>query len=129
MTEAQMKVREFMVMAGQDAPGSPMIPDKLIRRLRLDLIQEELDELEFAFIVGDAAKVYDAILDLLYVVLGAGVACGMNLKPGFDEVHRSNMSKFIDGHGRTDGKWVKGPSYSPPNLRPILEAQGWNPEK
>ena len=33
------------------------------------------------------------------------------------------MSKFIDGYKREDGKWVKGPSYSPAQLAPIVEDQ------
>lgn len=66
---------------------------------------------------------YDATLDLKVVVIGTGVAMGVDLEPGWEEVHRSNMSKFIDGYKREDGKWIKGPSYSPANLGPILEAQ------
>ena len=68
-------------------------------------------------------EAYDAVLDLMVVVIGTGVAMGTDLQPGWDEVHASNLTKFIDGHRRYDGKWVKGPSYRPANLRPIIEAQ------
>jgi predicted HAD superfamily Cof-like phosphohydrolase len=40
------------------------------------------------------------------------------------EVHRSNMSKLgIDGKPilREDGKFLKGPNYFPPSLKPIIE--------
>jgi len=68
-------------------------------------------------------EAYDASLDLIVFSVGNGVAMGTDLQPGWDEVHASNMSKFIDGHRRADGKWMKGPSYRPARLAPIIEAQ------
>jgi predicted HAD superfamily Cof-like phosphohydrolase len=40
-----------------------------------------------------------------------------------EEVHRSNLSKMVDGKvlRRDDGKVMKGPNYSPANLLPISE--------
>lgn len=99
--------------------------DAKLARLRTDLIDEELGELEMAFDARDLIAVYDAINDLLYVVIGTAIATGLEIEPGWQEVHRSNMSKFIDGHRRGDGKWIKGPSYSPANLAPIIEAQNF----
>lgn len=66
---------------------------------------------------------YDGVIDILVVTIGTGIALGLDIEPGWDEVQRSNMSKFIDGHKREDGKWVKGPSYSPAKLQPIIDAQ------
>ena len=51
------------------------------------------------------------------------MAYGIDMEPIHEEIQRSNMSKFIDGHLREDGKWVKGPSYSPADIKPIIEAQ------
>lgn len=65
----------------------------------------------------------DATADLRVVVTGTDAAMGIDGEPIDQEVHRSNMSKFIDGHRRADGKWIKGPSYSPANLAPIIEGQ------
>jgi len=45
---------------------------------------------------------------------------GIPLPDVFDEIHSSNMTKFIDGFVGEDGKWNKGPSYRPPNLDPII---------
>lgn len=72
---------------------------------------------------GGIKDAYDAVLDLLVVVIGTAIANGTELPEGWLDVDRSNMSKFIDGHRRGDGKWVKGPSYSPTNLLPILQRQ------
>jgi predicted HAD superfamily Cof-like phosphohydrolase len=150
MKNEQQHVREWMVKAGQATPDRPTMPDHETRVLRIKLIAEELAELCAAFglrmvldtrkgkkpkieIVADDAKpalnfhdlveAYDGVNDLQVVVLGAAVAMGIECKPGFDEVMRSNDSKFIDGHRREDGKWVKGPSYSPAVLAPIIQAQ------
>ena len=123
MKKEQQQVREFMLKAGQECPNSPDLVNISIRELRLRLINEELNELYIALKHEDKIEVYDAILDLLVVTIGAANAFGMDLEPGWNEVMRSNMTKFIDGHKREDGKWIKGPSYSPANLKPILDAQ------
>jgi predicted HAD superfamily Cof-like phosphohydrolase len=129
----QADVCEFMQKAGQDQPDEPSKTTESVELLRLDLIAEELHELEFALGYTtindnkykvrecDMVETYDALLDLLVVVIGTANALGLCLQPGWDEVHRSNMSKFIDGHRREDGKWMKGPSYSPAELKPIIE--------
>jgi predicted HAD superfamily Cof-like phosphohydrolase len=123
MTQEQRAITEFMLRVGQKCPIRPQMIDGQTAILRRDLIREELAELWESHMSGDLVGVSDAIGDLLYVVLGAAVAYGIDLEPIFWEIHRSNMSKFIDGHMRPDGKWIKGPSYSPANLTPILNAQ------
>jgi predicted HAD superfamily Cof-like phosphohydrolase len=66
----------------------------------------------------------DGLADLVYVsYYGTANAFGLDMEPVFQAVQDSNMSKFIDGHRREDGKWVKGPSYRPVDLNPIIEAQ------
>lgn len=124
MNKWQQMVREFHEKAGAaiaNAPVKVVWPE--ILNLRIALIEEELGELHQAMRAHDAVEIADAIGDLLYVVLGTAVSCGIDIEPIFEEIHRSNMSKFIDGHRRADGKWIKGPSYSPANLTPIIEAQ------
>ena len=121
MNEMQRQVLEFMLKAGQDCPAYPTVASREVRALRLDLIQEEFKELAQATDEEDVVEIYDAILDLLVVTIGTAIAYGLNIEPGWQEVHRSNMSKFIDGHRREDGKWIKGPSYSPAQLKPIIE--------
>jgi predicted HAD superfamily Cof-like phosphohydrolase len=123
MIEWQKQVKEFMVKAGQETPDKPVIPSTGICFLRNNLILEELNEFREAYTSKDLVEVADAITDLLVVVFGAAVAFGINIKPCWDEVHRSNMSKFKDGYRREDGKWIKGPSYSPANLYPIIKGQ------
>ena len=121
MIKSQESVEKFMRMAGQSAPDHPTVPDKKTCALRLKLHEEEaVIELCEAFEKEDIVLIADAIADSLVVVLGTAVACGINIEPIFQEVMRSNMTKFIDGHRREDGKWIKGPSYTPANITPLI---------
>lgn len=101
----------------------PIIPDAETIQLREDLIREELDELLAAMRAGDLVETADGIADLLYVIYGTAVSCGIYMPPIFAEVHRSNMSK-VGGHKAPNGKWIKPETYSPADLTPILIAQG-----
>lgn len=112
-----------MRKAGQDCPEHPCIPPTGIISLRHRLIKEELIEYTNAAATGDIVEVADAIADMLVVVLGTAVAHGIDIQPIFDEVMDSNMTKFIDGHKDSGGKWIKGPSYTPANIKPLIEAQ------
>lgn len=70
----------------------------------------------------DLREAYDAVLDIMVFAVGTAIALGLDLDPGWKEVHRSNLTKFIDGYRRGDGKWMKGPSFEPPNLQPLIDA-------
>lgn len=100
----------------------PHVPDKDSRRLRLRLIEEELEELDDAFHEDDVVGIADALGDLLYVVYGTAVTCGIDLDPIFREIHQSNMTKT---GRRADGKITKGEGFQYPVLAPLLTAQGW----
>ena len=118
-------VGDFMEAFGQKVELEPTWPDFNTRELRLELIQEELDELAQAIEDRDMVQIADALTDLLYVVYGAGHAFGIDLDECFQEVHSSNMSK-LGPNGkpihREDGKVMKGPGYYEPDLESILGA-------
>jgi predicted HAD superfamily Cof-like phosphohydrolase len=101
----------------------PAVPDAATCALRVSLIQEEFAELREALSQEDIEAVAKELADLLYVVYGTAVSCGIDIAPVFREVHRSNMSK-VGGHKRADGKWIKPLDYSPARIHPILAAQG-----
>ena len=123
MTIEQRMVAEFHQTFDIAREPVPTIPDEATQRLRIRLIQEEFDELQEALNQRETVAVAKELADLLYVVYGTAVSCGIDMEPVFREVHRSNMSK-VGGHKRADGKWVKPASYSPACLEPILTAQG-----
>ncbi len=119
------KVGDFMEAFGQRVEMEPTWPDFNTRELRLELIQEELDELSDAVADRDMIQIADALTDLLYVVYGAGHSFGIDLDECFEEVHRSNMSKLGENGRpihREDGKVMKGPGYFEPDLEGILGA-------
>ena len=119
------RVKEFMESFGQEVKSKPEWPNDETMELRIDLIEEELGEFKDAIINGDGTlvDVADALSDLLYVVYGAGHSFGIDLDKCFAEVHRSNMSKLgEDGKPiyREDGKVLKGPDFSEPDLTSVL---------
>jgi len=117
-------VEDFMEAMGQEVNAVPTWPEDDIQRLRLDLIEEELDELHYAIDNKDMVEIADALGDLLYVVYGAGHAFGIDLDECFKEIHASNMSKLgPDGKPikREDGKVLKPDTFFPPDLKKILE--------
>ncbi|TLY14621.1 MAG: hypothetical protein E6K69_07540 [Nitrospirae bacterium] len=122
MTNEQRMVVEFHRLFGIAIGTVPATPDEATRSLRVNLIQEEFEELQEAFAQQDLPAIAKELADLLYVVYGTAVSCGIDLERVFREVHRSNLSK-VGGHKREDGKWVRPPTYSPACLQPILALQ------
>ena len=113
------KVGDFMEAFGQEVLYIPTMPDFNLAALRLDLIEEEVQELRDGLGRGSLLEVADALTDILYVVYGAGHAFGIDLDDCFHEVHSSNMTKpGEDGRPiyREDGKVMKGPNYREPDL-------------
>lgn len=116
-------VQNFMWIFGQEVRKSIGWPGAEVAELRIDLIDEELNELREATEKQDLVGIADALTDLLYVVYGSGHAYGIDLDACFQEVHRSNLSKLDENSQpiyREDGKVLKGPAYSPPDLESII---------
>ena len=117
-------VKVFMETFGQMVRTKPQFPDDKTMKLRYDLIKEELNELEYAMKTKNLKEIADALTDILYVTYGAGFAYGIDLDKCFKEVQRANMSKLgEDGKPiyNEKGKVMKGPNYSPPNLKKFVE--------
>lgn len=128
----------FMKITGQ-------VPSERMIRLYMSLIDEELNELVTAYNVNDVVEMADGAIDLIYVTIGLLHSMGLEPQVLWDEVQRSNMSKFLvepcvfcgtkgcehcDGEGefykvmrREDGKILKGPKYFAPDLSRIVTEQ------
>jgi len=78
----------------------PTIPAEDRCNLRINLLQEELDELKEAIRDNDITAVADALSDLQYVLSGAILEFGLGnrFKELFEEVQRSNMSKVCEDY-------------------------------
>lgn len=142
------KVQEFHAAFGHPIADGPDPATKALRELRVKLIAEELTELCDALGVElevirsakdgdwrikveataddedvDLVEAADALGDLDYVVSGANLVFGFPAEDVITEIHRANMSKLgEDGRPiyREDGKVLKGPNYTPPNVAAVL---------
>ena len=60
--------------------------------------------------------------DIIYIVCGTAASYGIPLNKVFDEVHRSNMAKLVDGKPirREDGKILKPEGWTAPDIKKVL---------
>lgn len=90
--------------------------DLTIDRIALEPVPDTVDDVAMA----------DALGDIKYVADGAAVCMGLDMEPVEIEIHRSNLSKLgADGKPivREDGKCLKGPNYSPPDIAAAINIQ------
>lgn len=74
----------------------------------------------------DILLVADGCADIAVVTLGTAVTCGFDLTDVFWEVQTSNWKKLAPGATmREDGKLVKPPDFTPPDIAGVLRKQGW----
>ncbi len=121
------QVQEFHETYGLPVRGEIDLSCAQTKQLRINLLQEELDELKEALANDDPQETLDALIDLQYVLDGAFLSFGLQAVKdlAFDEVHRSNMSKLgADGkpiRREGDGKVMKGPNYFAPDLSKFIK--------
>ena len=112
----------FMRACGQTTTEINPAQAKLYRRL----IEEEMRELKVAEVQANEVEEFDAVLDLLVVLIGYGLSRGWPMLAGWDEVMRSNMAKIDPRTGmvnkREDGKVLKPEGWTPPALADVIEA-------
>lgn len=120
------KVRVFHDGLKIETPSRPTMLSPERYALRIKLIAEEFKEFRDAYEAGDLVEMADALADLEYVVHGTALECGLPSQQIFDEVHRSNMTKFEHGEipKRADGKALKPEGWEPPRIKEILENGG-----
>lgn len=116
-------VREFHEAFGHPAEPTPTLANQQRKQLRLDLIEEEWNELQEAVRDNNLIAIADALGDLDYVINGMALEYGIPLPKVTAEIHRSNMTKLgPEGKPiyRPDGKILKGEGYEPPRLRDVI---------
>ena len=122
MTNFYKDVKEFQTAVGQNVGQTPEFPDGPERALRMKLLQEEFDEYNEGEYNNDLENIAKELADIIYIVCGTAVSYGIPLDKVFDEVHRSNMAKLVDGKPirRDDGKILKPEGWTPPDVKKIL---------
>lgn len=114
LDEAWKQVRQFQKTFKQPERRTPaLLPERRVH-LRRKWMLEELDEFLEATEIVDQA---DAMIDLLYFVVGTLVEMGVRPAPLFRIVHAANMHKvWSDGEPRfeSDGKPIKPGDWADP---------------
>ena len=122
IVKSLLEFNEAFEIPKLDQPG--LGPDELIE-LRIKLLTEEVQEYAEAARSGDLVEVLDALADIGYILAGTIINHGMQhiFDAAFDEVHRSNRAKLVDGKvlRREDGKVMKPEGWTPPQLAAFLE--------
>lgn len=73
--------------------------------------------------IRDRLEFLDSVCDQLVTATLSAVLFDMDPVGGLNEVNRSNYSKLVDGvmqKAVVTQKWIKGPSYTPPDLTPFI---------
>jgi predicted HAD superfamily Cof-like phosphohydrolase len=124
MSNFYKDVRDFHIAFGQRVGDKAELPtDENERQLRIKLLEEEFNEYLAGEVKDDIVEIADALADIIYIACGTAVSYGIPLDEIFNEVHRSNMAKLVDGKviRREDGKIQKPEGWTPPNIEKILE--------
>ena len=126
----QNEVEDFMMIGGQEYPCSqgthlyadPKENDDQVQ-LYMDLITEEYIETLTAYNNGDVVELADGLADMVWVIMGMASSLDIDFDDVWDEVYRSNMSKFVDGvaiRNPETGKIMKPDTFSEPDLKTVL---------
>jgi len=92
------------------------------------VIRRHVAELPPGFMVdlgkAEAVELLDGVTDVAVVLAGLGLAAGLPVREGYQDVGVSNLSKANPVTGVIDkdagGKWIKGSQYHKPNLEAVL---------
>ncbi len=121
--------RKFGLPAvGHEDPVDPQLIDDEMFLLRVQMIQEELQEMIAGHRARDIAAVADAIADLVYFAHGTAHLYGIPFDEVFAEVQRANMQKERstgdnDGRSKRVSKFdvVKPEGWTPPDINGVIE--------
>lgn len=103
--------------------------NETVMELYKNLITEEYEEFLEGYENKDQVEELDACVDMIWVIVGYMRSRGWSkelVKAAFDEVERSNYSKFVNENGvvkcvkRDDGKILKPSTFSPADIRSLF---------
>jgi predicted HAD superfamily Cof-like phosphohydrolase len=124
-------VRAFHEKFKLAVSGTPSLLPPDLYHFRLNFMQEELNEFADAHKAGDLTMSADALIDLVYVVMGTAVLMGLPWEALWREVQEANMRKVRvprPGADPTQRGGVydvaKPEGWSPPDLARVLAEHG-----
>ena len=118
-------LRDFLEKFGLDYKGIPRELPRDISTFRIALITEELAEYIEAINNNNLEKQLDALVDMVYVIIGTSCLQGFNFDEAFSRVHFANMKKkrsvgtVLDGRGSVYDV-VKPEGWTPPFLSDLV---------
>jgi len=105
--------------------------DDEFMQFRFKFMKEELDEFLEGMDEQDHAKMFDALMDLVYVAMGTAYSMGYPWREGWQLVQRANMAKVRaqpDGSDSLRGSprdVVKPSDWVAPDIEGLLKERGW----
>jgi len=121
-------VSDFQDTFNQGYSGPPRELPASVASLRKKLTLEEATELVLAIDRGELDEQLDALVDLLYVVIGTAVQLGVDqvLTEAFWRVHQANMKKVLVPsrlESKRDSAWdiVKPEGWAKPDLSDLVK--------
>jgi predicted HAD superfamily Cof-like phosphohydrolase len=123
MVDMVAAVKEFQQAFGQRVGDHPFLPNSHERELRMRLMKEEYKEYKKAEKANDLVNLAAELADIIYIACGTAVSYGIPLNEVFEEIHKANMAKLIDGKviRREDGKIQKPEGWKPADIEGILK--------
>ena len=85
-------------------------------QFRLNMLQEELDETQNAFVNKDAEEVVDGIIDLCVFAIGTLEVFGVDANKAWDQVYKANMNKEVG---------IKESRPNPLGLPDLVKPKDW----
>jgi len=118
-----MQSQSLMDMAEEFRQAYMLSASGSQRGIQKSLIDEEWSEFHEAYHHEPETNQLKELADLVYVAYQYAASQEWDLDEAMRRVHKSNMSK-LDEYGkpiyRGDGKVLKGPMYSPPDLTDLI---------
>lgn len=122
MNKWEEQVREFHKLFGATI-GDSNQPSFSDSKLRMNLIEEEFNELKHEVNWANFDKAVHETIDLLYVTIGTLISWGIfNIDDYFNEIHQANLRK-LGGTIREDKKIIKPDGFIPADLSPLIHSQ------
>ena len=113
-------VKDFHVKYGLEYTGEPRVLPQELSKFRQAFIDEELIEYGMA---RELADEFDALIDLVYVILGTAHLQGLDFQAGWDRVHAANMQKVRGPSKRSEFDVIKPEGWTAPDLTDLCNPQ------
>ena len=111
-------IEEFHTKFELPKAETPTFLPKEVSSFRVGFMNEELDEYVDALALHDMEMALDALVDLVYVVLGTAYLHGFDFNEAFRRVHEANMKKV---RVKNAGESKRGSTYD------VRKPEGWTP--